>query len=429
MALDAYRLHPPKPLQYGDSNIRIFISVSADPALDITVPGNRLWTEDALLTFPKTFLHSLDLNQNNWIPWLRYASYTITGQPGFLSLTPDGTEIIMQPATTLSTSSLDLYYHPDSDVICIIDPDLDSVLSSSVGGPRRPSFRSDVVARDRQCIWTGFPSDSCEAAHIVRHNNDLPYIARLLATRDTNETFEDIDDVRNGLLLSRDYHAEFARGKIAFIRTPIPGIITSSDLHASHQPLDDILTIHYIKQDIYDTTHPIVFPPNHTVPTPGPGTNDALSHALLDCVYGYHLLNQFGNVKLAKELFEDMTERYYGAHGPLDRGGKGEEERRKEKEKEDKRERQKEERQRRLDNRRRGRPDVECTSDLEEGDGDKESEPEVWHPPRNFEDATMQDFLRLLRWSYTTSRVHKDPPNPAEKVRDKVEAWKQTLSS
>ncbi|KAK7018039.1 hypothetical protein VNI00_018435 [Paramarasmius palmivorus] len=426
MSVNAFRPHPPKPLQYGDSNIRIFISVSVDPA------GNRRWTEDALLTFPKTFLHSLNLNQNNWIPWLRYASYTITGQPGLLSLTRNGAQIIMMPATT-PTSSLDLFYHPNSDVICIIDPDLDSALSSSVGGPRRAGFRSDVVARDRRCIWTGIPADSCEAAHIVRHNKDLPYITRFLATRDHNETFEDIDDVRNGLLLDPHYHARSARGDIAFIRTPIPGIITSSNLHASHQPLDDILTVHYIKQDIYDSTNPILFPPNHTAATPGSGTADAPSRALLDCVYGCHLLNQFGNVKLAKDLFKDMTEHYYGPYGPLARGGKGEEERRKEKEKEDKRGQQAKERQQRHDNRElhgTGRQDVECISDLEEEeDGDGESEPEVWHPPRNFEDATMQDFLRLLRWSYTTSSVHEDPPSPAEKVRDKVEAWKQTLST
>ncbi|KAK7028820.1 hypothetical protein VNI00_014833 [Paramarasmius palmivorus] len=404
MAYDPHRPHPPKPLQYGDSTIQIYIAVAAKPSLDITAPGNRLWSEEPLFTFPKTFLHSLDLPQNNWIPWLRYASYIVTGQPGYLAVAPNEVELLDTLPATSPTDCFAVYYHPTSNLVCTIDPDLGTAISTYVTGP---GFREKVIARDRHCVWTDFPEHFCDAAHIIPHNKNLLYINRLLTTRNVNgEPLEDIDDVRNGPLLCRTYYIVSARGTIAFMRTPIPGVINSSDLHY------DILMLHYIKQDIYDDTKQIIIPPNYAVDTPG-SDSDKPSHVLLDAIYGYHLLHQFGNVEYAKRLFKEATDGYFGPYGPLAQSGIGGKERAK-KQKEDEECRQ--------------CPDQDQYEDEDEGDECGDSESDIWHPPRNFEDATMQDFLRLLRWSYISGAQNSSSgpsQSPVENARDKVEGWRQ----
>ncbi|KAK7022958.1 hypothetical protein VNI00_016848 [Paramarasmius palmivorus] len=372
--------HPLRPSRYGDSSVDIYIAIAIDPSQDIDSPENRRWSDKPLLSIPKTFIHSLDLAGNNWVPWLRYVSYAVSGQPGFISLNHGGPPLKTSLNLLDTSANASVFYHPKSHILCFIDPKLPSYATSSCAGSAREGFRDKVIARDHGCVWTRAGPSLCDAAHIVRHGKTLAYVKRLLQTRATDETFDSIDDPRNGLLLNKVLHVESENGVQAYIRTPIPHIIDSSDLHSNSPPHQDILTVHYIHGDVYDPDFTISLPPNEYVVTPG-DTDTAPSHVLLDAVYGAHLFTKFGNEKLALEMFPDREKQHYGPYGPMKKGGKT-----------DKAKRERQTRDR----------DVRTNEGLEYSDYDSNSDLEMWTPPQTFQEASPMDKLLMIRSRYVT---------------------------
>ncbi|KAK7030373.1 hypothetical protein VNI00_014117 [Paramarasmius palmivorus] len=367
--------HPTRPLQYGNSSVELYISAAIDANQDINLPGNRRWSEKPVLTIPKTFLHSLDLAGNNWVPWLRYASYAISGQSGFISLDPGGPPLSTSPNALYAPTNASIFYHPTSHVQCFIDPDLPSCTTSSCDSSRRAGFRDQVIRRDHACVWTGRNPANCDASHVIRHGKTLAYVNRLLRTRAADEAYDTIDDVRNGLLLNKILHTEAEKGIHAYVRTPIPNIINSSDLHPNCLPQQDILTAHFIHGDVYDTAFMLELPPNAYINTPG-DTDTAPSHVLLDAVYGAHLFTKFGDDEVVRQMFPDWEIR---------------------EETKEQQARDRADRANKRSNRENG-----PNKGIESSDCNSDSDLETWKPPQNFEEATPMDKLLMIRSQFVT---------------------------
>jgi hypothetical protein len=103
---------------------------------------------------------------------------------------------------------------------------------------RRADFRQGVIARDSTCVITGQPPNLCDACHIVPHskgNNVRPlkfydlamfsffnkYMSNAVrhrgGTDDPVNNLNDIDDIRNGLLLNKLLHVFIGTGESAFL--------------------------------------------------------------------------------------------------------------------------------------------------------------------------------------------------------------------
>jgi|ERR1700722_8736468 len=119
----------------------------------------------------------------------------------------------------------------------LLDPDLmdDRYSGSSDVSSSRGNFGARVAARDGTCVMTGSPR--FQACHIIPHAKghevhseylwnhskssfQAQYIIRL--ARHRGQVFvpplEDINDTRNGILLSPSLHGPFGASEVAFLR-------------------------------------------------------------------------------------------------------------------------------------------------------------------------------------------------------------------
>ena len=118
----------------------------------------------------------------------------------------------------------------------LLDPDMmdGRTSDSSDITDRRASFRARVVARDEHCVLTG--AKACQACHIIPHAkgdqvrsqflyhseslSQAQYISNLVSYRDESlePTMSDINDTRNGVLLSVALQPSFGASKAAFLQ-------------------------------------------------------------------------------------------------------------------------------------------------------------------------------------------------------------------
>jgi hypothetical protein len=102
----------------------------------------------------------------------------------------------------------------------------------------RADFRQRVIAHDSTCVITGDPPHLCDACHILPHskgNNVRPqkfydlatfsffnkYMSNAVhhrgGTDDPVNDLNDINDIRNGLLLNKLLHVFIGNGDSAFL--------------------------------------------------------------------------------------------------------------------------------------------------------------------------------------------------------------------
>jgi len=160
--------------------------------------------------------------------WLRFLMYTICGAPGEISATPRG-----DPVEYDSTELADVryYYKPQVSQEDLIFVDIEGLndrvtSTSSVMTRRSRRFRGQILQRDGSCVITGKRAERCDAAHLIPRAKGDQYIQRIIQDRSHLDGSElatpinDIDDIRNGVLLSKDLHAGLGDGEIAFLKTP-----------------------------------------------------------------------------------------------------------------------------------------------------------------------------------------------------------------
>jgi len=83
-------------------------------------------------------------------------------------------------------------------------------------------FRDDIVAMDGTSVVNGLEEEYCEACHLIPHSKGNEYIQNLCLLRTINEEpeIDDINDIRNGVLVNKDVHVFFGLSQLAVLRTP-----------------------------------------------------------------------------------------------------------------------------------------------------------------------------------------------------------------
>lgn len=183
---------------------------------------NRPGSQISFISVPPDDIRRLAIHP---LKWLRFVLFAISGAQGHLATTPTG------PPVDYTTPFDDLagtyYYLPEGQIMLVDHQALNDRVTSSDMTPRRHNFKGDVLDRDHHCIITQVYAIDCDAAHIIPKSKGDDYIqnvislrSRLYPSSDSLPSHVGINDVRNGMLLSKGLHAAFARGDFAFIKTP-----------------------------------------------------------------------------------------------------------------------------------------------------------------------------------------------------------------
>ncbi|KAK6971393.1 hypothetical protein R3P38DRAFT_2587220 [Favolaschia claudopus] len=210
----------------------------------------RLYIDKSLpglyLDVPVAVAVSRLLPVNTPCKYLRYLGYSIIGLNGVLTRRDpaleddsdgsneknnvDDDEDIEQSASlnfyfTREGGGGDISYHA-------VDPAAFSTASATSAGSRE-SFREDLIGRDYACVFTNQHQGICEGTHIIPFSKGDVWLAQILETRlpvDEGETLSNlksINDIRNGMLVSRAVHPLLEKKQMAVLRTPNPVLETT----------------------------------------------------------------------------------------------------------------------------------------------------------------------------------------------------------
>jgi len=196
------------------------------------------------MSFDDTYHHALSIPVDTCqrfavypLTWLRYVGYTIYGSEGHISTSPDGPEVEYYQADI----PLDTYYYVSQESF-LLDPNGmdDRTSDSSVVSIGWGNFRERVRHRDGNCVMTG-PSYA-EACHIIPHAKGHQYMVNLVNHRHEQlyPLLDDINDTRNGILLSPLLHHSFGASETAFLHTP-NFAMTVNDVDLVMQPTANLV--------------------------------------------------------------------------------------------------------------------------------------------------------------------------------------------
>ncbi|KLO05419.1 hypothetical protein SCHPADRAFT_727113 [Schizopora paradoxa] len=172
------------------------------------------------------------------LKWLRFLGFTIYGAEGHISLAVDGEPVNDSVGVDDVNLLSNTYYYVSQappkvfDVINAMDS------RSSVGSTsslRDGSFREKILLRDVRCTMNATQDvQKCHACHIIPHSKGDDLIKELTSTYAATDTeiVDDINDVRNGLLLHESIHPLLDHSDVAILKTPnfamqptdVPGI-------------------------------------------------------------------------------------------------------------------------------------------------------------------------------------------------------------
>ncbi|KAI0686105.1 hypothetical protein BC835DRAFT_1380643 [Cytidiella melzeri] len=216
-------------------------------------PNNWRWLP--FLQFPIQTLGNLQFAVKPY-KWVRYATGITVGAVGGLSFDRNELNLIDYDAE-LPLDGLCLFYHVDNAeklLMCPADPGLLRAHASGVTSYRDSNFRKEVIKRDCSCVVTKEAFQLCDAAHVVPFAKGDKYLKRFYEQRvrkidlNTDDPLTDINDVRNGLLLSKVAHAMFGVFS-AFLMLPnfaldtpdvVPGALTGQRKCVMHVFDEDI---------------------------------------------------------------------------------------------------------------------------------------------------------------------------------------------
>lgn len=154
------------------------------------------------------------------LSWLRFLGYTIYGTEGYISRSPTGRVVRYSELNTDLQAGI-YYYRPDEPEPLLLDPDLmdNRASDSSAISIRQRDFAQDVIDRDGTCLMTG-AATNFQACHIIPHAKGSEYISGLADHRNEvlDPPLDDINDPRNGILLSPVLHRPFGESVVAFLK-------------------------------------------------------------------------------------------------------------------------------------------------------------------------------------------------------------------
>ncbi|PVF97562.1 hypothetical protein CPB86DRAFT_815430 [Serendipita vermifera] len=165
------------------------------------------------------------MNFTTWpVRWILYLGFALYGRKGILTEGPNSGEVKDYELDGVNCLKMHYFYYSE-EPHALLDPDvLNNRLSSVQAGPAegRSLLSKAVRRRDAKCPVTGLGSRSCDAVHIVPHAKGSDYIRLLSEFRGdgSQPILHDIDDYRNGFLLSKLLHSLFDHSELGFLRTP-----------------------------------------------------------------------------------------------------------------------------------------------------------------------------------------------------------------
>ncbi|KAF8500606.1 hypothetical protein BU17DRAFT_102469 [Hysterangium stoloniferum] len=107
--------------------------------------------------------------------------------------------------------------------ISFVDVDgLNHLKSSQVTTSSRAGFRDDILERDESSVVNGVSEALCDACHLIPHSKGNEYIQALCLWRTTDKEpeIDNINDIRNGILVDATVHRFFDLSHLAILRTP-----------------------------------------------------------------------------------------------------------------------------------------------------------------------------------------------------------------
>ncbi|KAF8695511.1 hypothetical protein AX14_001769 [Amanita brunnescens Koide BX004] len=167
--------------------------------------------------------------------WLRSVGFTIYGREGHLSKSKTGPPAEIDDYTA-DMEAPSYYFVPEGEAR-LVDPDVMDNRTSNVSSLTdcRHDFRTNVIGRDGARVITSDLDSNCTACHIIPHNISNA-VRHRGGTDGSADDINDINDTRNGILLSNLLRQPFGSGKLAFLRTP--NFVLSVD-DIPYEPLKD----------------------------------------------------------------------------------------------------------------------------------------------------------------------------------------------
>ncbi|KAH9966479.1 hypothetical protein BC827DRAFT_668182 [Russula dissimulans] len=193
--------------------------------------------------------------------WIRYVMFTICGARGTLSTTPRGPPVDYDK-TEFADAENTYYYQPLEDCAFVDHEGLNDRLTCTAQTPRHQDFRYNVMQRDGDvCVVTQTGRVGCDAVHLIPRSKGEKYIAKVIQLRSPRDNSAlpssiGIDDMVNGMFLSKTLHSQLGIGEIAFIRTPNYGL-RPEDIRRFQRggSRPDYITLHWLKRpENYDPT-------------------------------------------------------------------------------------------------------------------------------------------------------------------------------
>ncbi|KIL55307.1 hypothetical protein M378DRAFT_188679 [Amanita muscaria Koide BX008] len=279
--------------------------------------------------------------------WLRYVGFTI-GTEGHISQSAAG------PVVRYSEVDIQAgvyYYIPDSQDPFLLDPDLmdDRTSDSSAISTRRADFAQRVTDRDGShgtCLMTG-ATTNFQACHIIPHAKgnqvcseylnhsqfsfQAQYMNSLADHRNEvlDPPLDDINDPRNGMLLTVLLHRPFGASVVAFLETP-NFAMSVTDVALVMQPIEpnakhlgfavSRLTLQHFNAPDAVTTH---VAPHNSDARQRMDHDDWPPPLLFDIAYGCAALNTWG-VPQFVNLARQRTRHIYYDDDDSGDGGDGE---------------------------------------------------------------------------------------------------------
>ncbi|TCD70998.1 hypothetical protein EIP91_000496 [Steccherinum ochraceum] len=183
-------------------------------------------------------------------------------------------------------------------------------------GPSERRFRSQLIRRDGNCVFSETEFDMCEAAHIIPNPISNDWLSCIFATCPIGRTVSDEDiiqdsnDIRNGILVSANVHRAMRFHHAAVLPTP-NHVLTTDDvptkaprelLSDEVYPQDDrrytLQWFSHLRGLPTDVNTDAAFPPTTTL-----SPNNRPSTFLLLYVYAATALSKWGHVPASYSAF------------------------------------------------------------------------------------------------------------------------------
>ncbi|KAF8912190.1 hypothetical protein CPB84DRAFT_1902336 [Gymnopilus junonius] len=185
---------------------------------------------------------------------------------------------------------------------------LTALVSRLTCTPLGGRVQEEVVERDgKNCALTGDDEALCDAVHLLAHSKGDTYISTYTHRRSRDpagtDIVEDIDDVRNGLVLTNAIHRLLGKD-IAFLMTP-NFALTTTDIDPNALSTEKRCTSHFFRHLVAPTIQSFSNSRIHS--SYAPNYPPAI---LFDAVYASAVMHHFGTQSLKDGITETWKDTF-----------------------------------------------------------------------------------------------------------------------